>query len=95
MYAKLPTAGRAMASGFARKKILDMEREAYEKGATKEEAKMLRPAQGQDASLRMMEIMLSGMRELLQYVEIKCECNEYGEITDFSYQLKDKSQTGG
>lgn len=91
----MPLAVQAMGNGFARKKILDMEKEAYQKGATKDEAKTLRPAQGQDASVRMMEIMLSGMRELLKYAEIKCECNEHGEITDFSYELKDQSQAGG
>ena len=84
-----------MAGGFSRKKIYDLERDAFAKGATKEQAKSLRPLEGQDASIRMMQIMLSGFKEMLQYAEIKCECDEHGTITDFTYELKNTGETGG
>lgn len=95
LYEKLPLIAQGFISKFARDKIYAMEKDMYAKGATKEEAQFLRPAKGQDASLRMAEIMLAGFKEMSKYAEIQCQCNEYGEITDFSYQLKDKSQAGG
>lgn len=94
MYDKAGPVIQGFAGTFARKKIYDLEKQMFENGATKEQAQSIRPEKGQDPAIRMMQIMLSGLKDMLQYVELEFSYNDNGEITDFSYQFKDKSQAG-
>lgn len=86
-----------MASTMARKKLYDMEREAYGKGASKDDAKAFRPAPQQDAALKLAEVMIGAVKVFLENAEIEIGISrdDHAEISDFTFQYKDTSETGG
>lgn len=83
-----------MAAMGARKKLMDMEQEIFERTGSKEQALQIRPPKGADYATHLANIVLSGAKEALQnYAEIRLECDNNGSITDFTYQLKDTGET--
>lgn len=82
---------------MARKKLYDMEREAYGKGASKEDCIAFRPAKNEDPVLRLGTLMTVVAKEALKDVEIEVSLirNDNAEISDISVKYQDKSQTGG
>lgn len=94
VYEKLPGPAQNMLAIGARKKLMDMEQEVYQKTGSKEQALQLRPSKGADYALHLANIVLSGAKEALQnYAEIRLSTDHNGNITDFSYQLKDTGET--
>lgn len=97
IYGKLPSTIQAFAGTMARKKLYDMEREAYGKGASKEDCIAFRPAKNEDPVLRLGTLMTVVAKEALKDVEIEVSLirNDNAEISDISVKYQDKSQTGG
>jgi hypothetical protein len=90
----VPDAIAALADVYARKQLLDMERKAFAAGISKEDAKKIRPGDNETASEKLLGIMIAGLKDMLQYAEIGFITDNNGQITDFTYKLKDQSQTG-
>lgn len=80
---------------MARKKLYDMEREAFGKGASADDAKAFRPAKGQDPTLKLAEIMAATAKVMLDAseIEIGLSSNDNAEITNITLKYTDTSET--
>lgn len=83
-----------MAGTFARKKLYDLEKQLYDKGATKEEAQSVRPAKNEDPLLKLLKIVIGGTKEFLTDVEFAIATDGNEQITDITIKLPNQSKTG-
>lgn len=83
-----------MVGTMARKKLYDMEREAFGKGASADDAKAFRPDKNQDPAIKLALVMVSALKVMLDAseTEIGLSSNDNAEITDFTFQHKDTSE---
>jgi hypothetical protein len=96
VYNKVPVVVTTMVETFARKKLYEMEREAYKDGMSKEQAALtFRPGEKQTPALKLMDMLFFGIKEIAKDVQAKFGTNNNGSITHLSYQYKDKSETWG
>ena len=93
---KLPAVAQAFISKMARDYLYSMEKKIYEATHNKQLAKTMRPAKKQDSIEKILELMIGGLKEeILPHATLGISTNNDGEITDFTFELPHKSQTGG
>lgn len=87
-----------MLQGFldqgSRLMLKEAERRAYENGASKEEAAMLRPQKGQDASVRYLQILVGGLKEIGKDAEIQFVTDGSSRIESFAWKSQNTGQGG-
>lgn len=96
IFDKQKVAAQAFVDGAAREKLYQMEREAFEKGATVEECKSLRPVKGQGASMKLLEVLGEGVKIYLEREDYNLIIRSSdGQITSLAYSTTNQGQAGG
>lgn len=82
---------------FARGRLFLLERKALAEGVAKEEILKLRPdkKKKEDYVDKLLPVILMGMKLILEDAKFQFNTDSNGTITDFVYEYKDKSKTGG
>lgn len=75
-YNKIPPEMQTVADGFSRTYLYKMEEKFLAKGMAKEEAAKVRPGKKEDASIKLLDIMLTNMAQAMNYVDVSLDVDE-------------------
>ena len=95
MYDNAPDTIKTAADLYSRTKLYSMEKQFILGGMDKEEAKKLRPEKKASPAKKLLfDVMLANALQGMEYAELRLAAGN-GQITDFTWELKNPGENGG